>query len=482
MSVTIRHVQRSGCATVLRAVVHVSLLLTAARARAQTAAPADPPTAEPPASPAAATGGAATAAPPSPLSVPLDVAEPPFAFGDFRWLNGSNRQPESLLKLGPVVVGFIVDAYYLFQLARPIDHTAFPSTTAPRHNELSLNMVGFGVELPPNAIDSRSGGPIGQLNLQYGATAEATMGQDSTFARGEYLSRTAYQPIRTAQAGWHFHALHGINVEIGIFPSYVAMESYLPEENWNYLHPFVSDFTPFYFSGSRTQIYFTRSLKLELWVVNGWQTFGQWQEGRAGGFLWNWRPSSRLSVSSTAYAGQEAPGDAKSSRWYTDNYAEYQYFKSGGLVRSAAIAVVGDAGYDYRSGGARDGVRAGGSLSHRLELAGDAFWTLRADGYFDESQAVVTSFPITSPYARPEQDRAFAGGGLTTTFDFWPSPWTVLRLEYMHRVANIPFFSGHGGITGPGGVQPGPAPAAATFTPDLRRSDDRIVVNATLRL
>jgi hypothetical protein len=92
-------------------------------------------------------------------------------------------------------------------------------------------MVGFGVELPPNAIDGKSGGPIAQFNLQYGATAEATMGQDTTFARGAYLSRTAYQAIRTAQAGWHFHALHGVNVEVGIFPSYVAMESYLPEEN-----------------------------------------------------------------------------------------------------------------------------------------------------------------------------------------------------------------------------------------------------------
>lgn len=421
--------------------------------------------------------------PAPPEAKAVDIADPPFGFGDFTWLNGNNRQPESLLKVGPVVFGMIVDGYYLIQGNRPIDHTAFPSTTAPRHNEMSLNMVGFGVELPPNAIDTKSGGPVGQLNVQYGATAEATMGQDSTFARGEYLSRTSYQPIRTAQAGWHFHALHGINVEVGIFPSYVGMESYLPVENWNYLHPFVSDFTPYYFSGSRTQIYFTRGLKLELWVVNGWQTFGQWQEGRAGGFLWNYRPSARLSISSTAYAGQEAPFDSKSSRWYTDNHVQYQYLKSGsGLLRSAAVAIVGDFGYDYRSDGVRDGARAGGSLSHRLELASGFAWTLRGDYYYDESQAIVTAFPVTSPYVRPDQSRPFSGGGLTTTFDFWPSPWTILRLEYMHRMSNIPFFSGHGGITGPGGVHPVSSEAAAGFTPDLRKSDDRVVINVTLRL
>lgn len=420
--------------------------------------------------------------PPSPPK-PLDVTEPPFGFGDFSWLNGNNRQPDSLLKLGPVTVGMIVDAYYLFQFARPIDHTAFPSVAAVRHNELSLNMVGFGAELPANAIDTKNGGPIGQFNLQYGATAEATMGQDTTFARGSYLSRTAYQPIRTAQAGWHFHWLHGVNIELGIFPSYVAMESYLPAENWNYLHPFVSDFTPYYFSGSRTQIYLTQKLKLELWVVNGWQTFGSWQEGRAGGFLWNWRPSERLSIATAEYAGQEVPLDSKSSRWYSDNYALYQYYKSSsGLVRSVAAAAVVDVGYQYRSGGERDGFLTGESLSNRVEFKGDVMLTVRGDYYYDRGQSLVTAFPVASSYIRPFQDRPFSGGGFTTTLDYWPSPWTVFRLEYMHRAANIPFFSGHGGITGPAGIQPTTPAEAAGFTPDLRKSDDRIVVNVTLRL
>jgi hypothetical protein len=308
------------------------------------------------------------------------------------------------------------------------------------------------------------------------------MGQDATFQRGAYLSRTAYEPIRTASAGWHFHALHGVNVEFGIFSSYIAMESYLTEENWNYLHPFVSDFTPYYFSGSRTQIYTSQHFKIELWIVNGWQTFGQWEEARSGGYLWNWRPTEHFSVSNTVYMGQDAPLDSKAFRAYTDNYAMLQYFKSGGFVRSAAVAVVMDFGYDYRSGGVPDGVRTGESLSHRMEFEGDFAWTLRGDYYYDESQGVVTAFPITSPYLRPFQNQAFSGGGITTTLDYWPSPWTVFRLEYMHRAANIPFFSGHGGITGPGGIQPASPILAGGFTPDLQKSDDRIVANVTLRL
>jgi hypothetical protein len=66
--------------------------------------------------------------------------------------------------------------------------------------------------------------------------------------------------------------------------------------------------------------------------------------------------------------------------------------------------------------------------------------------------------------------------------DYWPSPWLVTRLEYAHRTANQPLFSGPGGITGPGGLLPTSAEAAATFTPDLRRFDDRLLFNVTLRL
>jgi hypothetical protein len=72
--------------------------------------------------------------------------------------------------------------------------------------------------------------------------------------------------------------------------------------------------------------------------------------------------------------------------------------------------------------------------------------------------------------------------GVTTTLDFWPSPWLVTRLEYSHRIANQPLFSGPGGITGPGGVLPTSPAAAASFTPDLRYTDDRVVLNVTLRL
>src|SRR5207253_1324781 len=128
-------------------------------------------------------------------------------------------------------------------------------------------------------------------------------------------------------------------LELGIFPSYVGLESYLPQENWSYTHSFISDATPYYFFGLRLQIFATQRLKIELWLVNGWQTFGQWHEGRAGGYFVNWRPREWLSLVDSVYLGQEVFNDPSSLRLWTDNNAQLRYYKGRNrrAIHSAAV-------------------------------------------------------------------------------------------------------------------------------------------------
>lgn len=417
----------------------------------------------------------AAATPPvvAPVVQPLDVREPTFGEFDFSWMNGNNPQPASLLQTGPVTFSLYVDSYYGYQFHRPIDHTIFPTTTAPRHNELSLNLAHLGVDV--TGLD----GPIGRLYIQYGSTVETIAGQDTTTSRGFYLTNRLLQNVQQAAVGWHFHQLHGINTEVGIFPSYVGLESYLPEENWAYNHAFMSDFTPYYFFGFRGQFMLTQRMKLELWVVNGWQTFGEWHESRAGGYLWNWRPREWISIVNSLYAGREAEGDPDSLRVYSDNNLQIKYYKGGeGCVpHSLAVSLVADLGHEHR-GDAPSGWIGGAQLAHHIEW--NARWKtgLRVDFFEDQTQAISTKLPVGSPYVLPNTGKLVVGGA-SVTMDYWPSPWLLTRLEYAHRAANMPYFSGRGGITGPGGV---PAADPSTFTPDLERSDDRITANVTLRL
>jgi hypothetical protein len=287
--------------------------------------------------------------------------------------------------------------------------------------------------------------------------------------------------VQQAAAGWHFHELHGINAELGIFPSYVGLESYLPEENWAYTHAFMSDFTPYYFFGVRGQLFLTRRFKLELWLVNGWQTFGEWHEARAGGYLWNWRPREWISLVNSFYAGREAKGDPDSLRIYTDNNLQLRYYNNPNtLPRSAALSLVADLGHEHR-GNAPSGWMGGASIANRFDWSERWKSTIRIDFYDDETQAISTKFPVGSAYPWPGTGRLVVDG-VSLTMDYWPSPWLVTRLEYSHRAANQPYFSGHQGITGPDGLLPEDPAAMPSFTPDLRKHDDRLTFNLTLRL
>jgi hypothetical protein len=402
---------------------------------------------------------------------PLDVREPTFGEFDFGWMNGNNSQPASLLQTGPVTLSLYVDTYFGWQFQRPVDHTVFPTTAAPRHDEISLNLAHVGMDV--TGLD----GPIGRLYVQYGSTVETIAGQDTTTTRGFYLTNRLMQIVQQAAAGWHFHRLHGMNAELGIFPSYVGLESYLPEENWAYTHAFMSDFTPYYFFGFRGQLFLTRRMKLELWVVNGWQTFGKWHESPGGGYLWNWRPREWLSLVNSFYTGREVQGDPDSLRIYSDNNVQVRYYKCACVPKVLAVSVVADVGYEHR-GNAASGWMGGSSVAQRVEWNAHWMSTLRLDLFADETQAITAKFPVGSPYAWPDTGRLIVGG-VTATLDYWPSPWLLTRLEYAHREANQPFFSGHGGITGPGGV---PAMDPSTFMPDLVKHDDRLIFDLTLRL
>ena len=405
----------------------------------------------------------------APVTVPpLDVREPPFGRFDASWMNGSNRQPSSLLALGPVTLSLYVDMFYAWQLQAPVDHTIFESTVAPRHNEVAVNLAAIGIDL--TGLD----GPTGRLYIQYGTNVETVYGQDRTSRRGYFLSSVPF--LQQIGAGWHFHWFHGVNLELGIFPSYIGLESYLPQENWNYTKQFISDFTPYYLAGLRAQLYFTDRMKLELWLVNGWQTFSQWHEARAGGYFFNFRPNEAVSLVNAAYFGQDVQNDPHGVRYYSDNNLQLRYYK-GEHIKSAAVSLVFDIGYEQRST-APSGLMTGAGLAHRVDWTRMWATAVRGDIYYDKTQALIAPLPVGSPYALPSSG-AFLGGGITVTMDFMPSPWVVFRAEYAHRQTNIPYLSGHGGISGPGGVA---AAEQSSFKPDLRKSDDRFVLNATVRL
>ena len=62
------------------------------------------------------------------------------------------------------------------------------------------------------------------------------------------------------------NTVHGINLDAGIFMSYIGLFSYNNFENRGYQPSYTSDNTPWFFNGLRLQTFPTDKLKVELWL------------------------------------------------------------------------------------------------------------------------------------------------------------------------------------------------------------------------
>lgn len=167
---------------------------------------------------------------------------------DLGWINGQNRQTDFPLVLkdknGVAILTGVayLDTYINHDFNNPIDNTHTISSSIGRSNEFTLNLASVGIETNYRNI-------IGRIWLQYGQMASIIQDLDATTARGRNTSVNNLRNIREAAAGYHFNPWHGINVEMGIFMSYIGLESYMTQENWSYQRSMVCDFTPFYFFG-----------------------------------------------------------------------------------------------------------------------------------------------------------------------------------------------------------------------------------------
>src|SRR5579883_3010717 len=207
----------------------------------------------------------------------------PFAFGDFTWLNGASRQHKAVLDTPYFTPEFLVDVNYTLSTARPIDNTVVGSTMLSRDNEITLAFLGFGG-------DFHYGHARGRLMTQFGQRAIVIPRNDGSTFRGQFDLQDALRYLSEAYGGYHWDALHGINLDAGIFMSYVGLFSYDTAENWMYLPSFTSDNTPWFFSGMRMQIFPSDKLKIEPWLINGWQTYGKFNEMPGFGMQVNYRP------------------------------------------------------------------------------------------------------------------------------------------------------------------------------------------------
>ena len=438
---------------------------------AATAAPVIIPSATPAAesSSALSSSAAAIGPPPQDQAAAGAASKPkyvePFSDADWTWLNGNARTKDIYWGNKFFTPEIRADVNYVVNFNHPTDHTIGGSSELFRSSEVQLEQFGVGGDFHWDNVRAR-------LMTQFGMYSATTPRNDPSPGHGQWDLNTAYRYVSEAYGGYHFDVLHGVNVDAGIFMSYVGLFSYYNFDNWAYQPSFVSSNTPWFFNGVRVQIFPTEHLKIEPWFINGWQAYGSANHTPGIGGQIKWTPKPWLNIISNNYAlGQDALFIPGRHRIHTDNSIEVKYYdKPENTLDKMAFSLTGDLGCEYGGGVSCFTNKSGGPKQSFIGWMGyNRFWFHRdlfgvTVGYGqinNPGRYLVLVPPIngetaitaatSSPYFTGNPGDPFKAWDSSFTFDYMPKQYITFRWEYDYRHANVPYWTGRGGMTPPGG-------------------------------
>jgi hypothetical protein len=420
---------------------------------------------------------------------------------DMTWLNGGDRRSKPTLAGKYFTPTVMLDANYTHSFADPIDNTVVGSTALARNNEMQVSGAYLGG-------DFYYKGARAHIVTQFGTRSQVVPRNDYSPYKGQYQLADVYRYLAEANAGYHFNVLHGINVDAGMFMSYIGLNSYYQVENWEYQASYTSDNTPWFFNGIRFQIFVNKKLKIEPWIINGWQSYGMFNKQPGLGGNITWCPNENVKMLTNDYYGADAALIPSRKRFHSDNSLLVRYLnrpKSKGISKMA-FSLTGDFGFEKGGGvnGLKDGDATQGPAQYfasvmfynRMWFAKNKFaWTV-GGGYMQNPGRYLVLYPSgqanplpnptnptsaagTFPYSANPGDQ-FTGYDYSTNIDWMPNEHVLFRLEYVHRESSVPYFAGHGGVTSQTGYST--SALDPNWKPDLIRWEDRIVFAVLFRL
>jgi len=433
------------------------------------------------------------------------ITEPekiPFDGIETAWQNGSDRRDSSVFKdMKFFTPSLLMDIAYTHSFNNPNDNTVVGSTALARNNEIQLNAFHFGGDFSYNGARAR-------FMTQFGMRSIVVPRNDLSPYRGQYQLANVYRYLSEANVGYHFNKWYGINIDAGLFMSYIGLNSYYQPENWEYQASFTSDNTPWFFNGIRIQIFPTKFLKIEPWIINGWQSYGMFNTMPGFGGNITWMPSSNFKILTNDYYGTDAAGLPQRKRFHSDNSLLVKYLdnpKSNGISKMA-FSLTGDIGFE--KGGGVNGFKNGDSIQgpaqyfasamfyNRIWFAKNKFaWTIGGGVMTNPGRYLVLyptgqASPLPNPNNPTQTEGAFPfsanpgdqfhGWDASTNFDFMPNQSFTFRIELVTRHSSVPYFAGSGGVTSQTGYST--TPLDPSWRPDLVKSENRIIFALLFRL
>jgi hypothetical protein len=441
----------------------------------------------------------------APDPAPADDKITPWAdVGYIGWMNGNTRENSPIFDTKFFTPEIRFDMNYLYSGNHPRDHTIDGSTEEFRSGEFQIEQVSFGGDFHWNGVKARFLSMLGMFSV-------TTPRNDASQAVGQWDLQGAYKYFSEANAGYHWDVAHGLNVDLGIFVSYIGLFSYYNFDNWTYQPSYVSSNTPWFFNGMRVQFWPTQHLKIEPWLINGWQSYAKFNShpGFGGQVLWIPNDSLKL-VFNTYTLGQDnisnqftngvplnagsdgsqkaqiatssLPGTpyvnwSKVQRIHEDDSILVKYYDAHGQngqgISRMAFSLTVDAGCEYGggvscTGGPNKESFLGAMFYNRIWWGNNVYaLTIGGGAYTNPGRYLALTPPINGATAATGTGYFSQNPGMQLSqwdtqlnFQYMPKDWITWWLEGTYRHSNVPYWSGPGGITAPGALPSGSGAAS----------------------
>ncbi|MFT3846679.1 MAG: porin [Lacibacter sp.] len=211
----------------------------------------------------------------------------------------------------PLTLSAYVETYYSYDFGKPANgnRPAF-AYSHNRHNEFNLN-----------------------LGLVKAAYQKTNVRANLALAAGTYMNANlAAEPgvlknIYEANAGVKISKKHNLWIDAGVFASHIGFESAIGKDCWNLTRSILADNSPYYESGAK--ISYTSAN--EKWfisglILNGWQRIQRVEANStiALGHQLTWKPTSKITLNSSSFIGNDKPDSVKQMRYFHNFYGIFQ--------------------------------------------------------------------------------------------------------------------------------------------------------------
>ena len=302
------------------------------------------------------------------------------------------------------------DVYYGYNFNRPADGASFipgTGTTAKRDNELTLNLASLGLSLEPAPVGFR-------VLVGIGTAVEVVHAAEPV---GPATGPDVWRFLQQASLSF----AHGpLTLEAGVYPSHIGLESFQSQLNWTYTRSWMGELSPYYQTGLKGTWKFSDAWSAQLHLLNGWQTIGDNNRGKALGTQVAYA-GERLSAAFNTFMGEEGSGDAMGPRLFADVVATYA------VTDAFSLAATADVGTQRRPG--QDAALwYGAGLNVRVQVARPVAVAARAEFYNDRDGLISGT-----------AQRLVEG---TLTLEVKPAEHLVLKLEARHDRSTADVFGG----------------------------------------